>query len=115
MSETPERWSAGTAHPDMWVDPDHDPRDTGAVLRNETSDGKFSTLRVWEHQPRVSGRSYECLVVEGEIQGAAGRQSLKTWFAHGLPLGALKIETGSTTVSLIDQGDDWAQRPAFPK
>jgi len=28
MSETPERWSAGTVHRDMWVDPDDDPRET---------------------------------------------------------------------------------------
>jgi hypothetical protein len=90
-------------------------RHSGAVLRNETSDGKFSTQRVWEHQPRVAGRMYECLVVEGEIEAPTGRQSLKTWFAAGLPLGALKIETPSTSVTLIGQGDDWAQRPPFPK
>jgi hypothetical protein len=28
MSETPERWSAGTVHRDMWVDPNDDPRET---------------------------------------------------------------------------------------
>ncbi len=35
MSEPPERWSAGTVHQDMWVDPDDDPRDSGATLRGE--------------------------------------------------------------------------------
>jgi uncharacterized damage-inducible protein DinB len=31
----PESWSQATVHPDMWLDPDDDPRDTGAVLRGE--------------------------------------------------------------------------------
>ena len=35
MPETPERWNAGTVHRDMWVDPDDDPRDSGATLRGE--------------------------------------------------------------------------------
>ena len=35
MSEPPERWSAGTVHQDMWVDPDDDPRDTGSALSGE--------------------------------------------------------------------------------
>lgn len=90
-------------------------RHSGAVIRNETSEGKFLTQRVWEHSPRVNGRLFECLVVEGEIEGGSGRQSLKTWFCSSLPLGAVKIETGATSVTLVDHGDDWAQRPPFPK
>src|SRR4051812_13950181 len=31
----PERWSAATVHPDMWVDADADPRDTGTELVDE--------------------------------------------------------------------------------
>src|SRR3954470_3926030 len=31
----PQRWSAATEHPDMWVDSDEDPRDTGTELVDE--------------------------------------------------------------------------------
>src|SRR4051794_8606830 len=34
-SDEPRRWSAATVHPDMWVDPDDDPRDTGDELVDE--------------------------------------------------------------------------------
>jgi uncharacterized damage-inducible protein DinB len=34
---TPERWVAATVYPDMWVDPDEDPRDTGVELVDERS------------------------------------------------------------------------------
>jgi len=33
----PTRWAASTTHPDMWVDPADDPRDTGAELTDEKS------------------------------------------------------------------------------
>jgi hypothetical protein len=90
-------------------------RHSGAVMRSENSEGRFLTDRVWEHSPRVNGRVFECLVVEGEIHGASGRQPLKTWFCGTLPLGAVKIETGATSATLVDHGDDWKQRPPFPK
>jgi uncharacterized damage-inducible protein DinB len=31
----PARWTASTAHPDMWIDPDDDPRYTGVELVDE--------------------------------------------------------------------------------
>jgi uncharacterized damage-inducible protein DinB len=31
----PQRWTASTVHPDMWMDPDGDPRDAGVELVNE--------------------------------------------------------------------------------
>lgn len=34
---SPERWSASTVHADMWLDPDDDPRDSGATLGDERS------------------------------------------------------------------------------
>ena len=33
----PGRWSASAVYADMWVDPQSDPRDTGAELRDERS------------------------------------------------------------------------------
>ena len=32
-----ERWTASTVYPDLWVDPDKDPRDRGLELRDERS------------------------------------------------------------------------------
>ena len=34
---TPQRWTASTVHPDMWVDPEADPRDSGKDLADERS------------------------------------------------------------------------------
>jgi uncharacterized damage-inducible protein DinB len=31
----PQRWTASTVHPDMWLDPDKDPRDTGIEVVGE--------------------------------------------------------------------------------
>lgn len=33
----PERWSASSVYPDMWADPDKDPRDSGTTLTDERS------------------------------------------------------------------------------
>jgi Protein of unknown function (DUF664) len=34
-SSEQSRWTVATVHPDMWVDPDDDPRDTGTELNGE--------------------------------------------------------------------------------
>ena len=39
MSELPQRWSQATAYPDMWVDPQEDPRE-----RSGSPDGELATL-----------------------------------------------------------------------
>ncbi|WP_327271136.1 DinB family protein [Streptomyces sp. NBC_01224] len=41
MSDQPGRWSRATVHPDMWADPDDDPRNSEGV----SSDGELATLR----------------------------------------------------------------------
>ncbi|MER5257018.1 MULTISPECIES: DinB family protein [unclassified Streptomyces] len=40
MSEHPERWSEATTYPDMWADPDDDPRNSDGV----SPDGELATL-----------------------------------------------------------------------
>lgn len=40
MSTQPGRWSRATVYPDMWVDPDDDPRNTDGV----SPDGELATL-----------------------------------------------------------------------
>lgn len=39
MSEQPERWSQATVYPDMWADPDQDPRNN-----DSSPDGELATL-----------------------------------------------------------------------
>ncbi len=41
MSEQPGRWTRATVYPDMWVDPDDDPRNSDGV----SPDGELATLR----------------------------------------------------------------------
>lgn len=41
MTEQPERWSRATVYPDMWVNPDDDPRNTDGA----SPDGELATLR----------------------------------------------------------------------
>ncbi|MEV7729718.1 DinB family protein [Streptomyces sp. NPDC087917] len=40
MSEQPARWTQATVYPDMWADPDQDPRDTDG----EAPEGELATL-----------------------------------------------------------------------
>ncbi|MFB0630485.1 DinB family protein [Streptomyces sp. AB3(2024)] len=40
MDEQPERWTQATVYPDMWADPDDDPRNSEGV----SPDGEFATL-----------------------------------------------------------------------
>jgi uncharacterized damage-inducible protein DinB len=37
VTDEPVRWTASTKHPDMWADPDDDPRDSGTELTDERS------------------------------------------------------------------------------
>jgi uncharacterized damage-inducible protein DinB len=41
VSDQPQRWSQAIVYPDMWVDPDEDPRDSAAVK----SEGELATLQ----------------------------------------------------------------------
>ncbi|MDT0614677.1 DinB family protein [Streptomyces lancefieldiae] len=40
MSDEPARWTRATTYPDMWVDPDHDPRHSGGA----GPEGELATL-----------------------------------------------------------------------
>ena len=41
VSGVPERWSQASVYPDMWVDPDEDPRNSDGV----SPDGELATLQ----------------------------------------------------------------------
>jgi hypothetical protein len=47
-----ERWTRATVHPDMWVDPADDPRDTGVALVGER-DTLLDYLRAYRHTLRM--------------------------------------------------------------
>lgn len=41
MTDQPARWTQATVYPDMWADPDDDPRDNGGPV----PDGELATLQ----------------------------------------------------------------------
>jgi uncharacterized damage-inducible protein DinB len=52
VSEQPSRWSKATVYPDMWVDPDEDPRNSGGV----SPDGELATLQDYLSDYRLTLR-----------------------------------------------------------
>ncbi|MFF8811638.1 DinB family protein [Streptomyces pactum] len=52
MSEQPARWTQASVHPDMWLDPDDDPRDR----KGPGPDGELATLREYLTDYRLTLR-----------------------------------------------------------
>jgi uncharacterized damage-inducible protein DinB len=52
VSEQPSRWSKATVYPDMWVNPDDDPRNSGGV----SPDGELATLQDYLSDYRLTLR-----------------------------------------------------------
>ncbi|WP_424186923.1 DinB family protein [Actinokineospora sp. G85] len=52
MSDVPERWTKATVYPDMWADPDDDPRESGGP----GPEGELATLRDYLHNYRLTLR-----------------------------------------------------------
>lgn len=50
MDQQPERWSRATVYPDMWVDPDVDPRDN----LGPSPDGEFETYQDYLRNYRLT-------------------------------------------------------------
>jgi hypothetical protein len=50
VSDVPERWSKASVYPDMWVDPDEDPRNTDGV----SPDGELATLQDYLNDYRLT-------------------------------------------------------------
>ena len=50
VSDVPERWGRASVYPDMWVDPDEDPRNTDGV----SPDGELATLRDYLRDYRLT-------------------------------------------------------------
>ncbi len=86
-------------------------KNAGAVLKEESPRHKMTTSRLWEHTIRVGRRSLDCLVIEGDVDGAP----VKTWYSALIPAGPVKWEMGDTMTTLVEMGDDASTRPAPPK
>jgi uncharacterized damage-inducible protein DinB len=52
MSDVPARWSQASVHPDMWADPDQDPRDNDGA----SPDGELATLQDYLKNYRLTLR-----------------------------------------------------------
>jgi uncharacterized damage-inducible protein DinB len=50
MSERPDRWTRATVYPDMWVNPDEDPRNSEQV----SPDGELATLKDYLRNYRLT-------------------------------------------------------------
>jgi hypothetical protein len=90
-------------------------KNPGAVLKSESPEGNFTASRVWEHTLRVKGNSLECLVIEGQIQSGGSSRAVKNWFCGALPLGLIQQQKDGELTEIVDLGEDWSKRPAFPK
>jgi len=86
-------------------------KNAGAVLKEESPKHKQTTTRLWEHTLRLGRRALDCLVIEGDLNGAP----VKTWYCALIPVGPVKWEMGDTTTTLVEMGDDAKTRPAPPK
>jgi hypothetical protein len=81
----------------------------GAIFKSDGPGGSFSANKVWEYSMTVKGRSFDCLVVEGLLDN----KPVKTYYAS-LPIQMIRREKAGESTVLVDFGEDWAKRPAFP-
>ena len=70
VSDQPQRWSQAIVYPDMWLDPDEDPRDSAGV----SPEGELATLQddlTNSDPPQVAGQ----MTHDGERDHATGTGS----------------------------------------
>jgi hypothetical protein len=90
-------------------------RHYGAVLREEFKDEVRLAKQIWNHTLDIDRRSFDCLVVETEVQkDGKPVSSLKTWYTPEVPMGYLRQEQPDRVTSVVRWGMDWATRPPFP-
>jgi hypothetical protein len=87
----------------------------GAVLKSEGPDGVFTAKKVWEYSMRVKDLSADCLVVEGELEVGGVKKAVKNYYSGAVPLPTIRQELPGESSVLVDLGENWAKRPAFPK
>lgn len=105
MSDQPTRWSQTTIYPDMWVDPDDDPRNSEGV----SPDGELATLQDYLTHYRMTLRM-KCDGLDAEqlarrsvppstmsLLGllrhlAEAERAWRNWISDGDPLSKLYVE-----------------------
>jgi tetratricopeptide (TPR) repeat protein len=85
----------------------------GALLKAESPKGSVVSKTIWFHTLKIKGREFDCMVVEAEAKAGETTSRIKTWNCLGLPR-PLKIESDEASITLVDFGDAWSQRPPFP-
>jgi uncharacterized damage-inducible protein DinB len=112
----PARWTAATVYDDMWVDPDDDPRDTGAELPDERTT-LVEYLRVYRLtlEMKCAGLDAEQLArrsvppstmsLLGLIRHMA--QVERNWFRQ--------VMAAQDAPDLYSSGDDWTGATADPE
>jgi hypothetical protein len=88
---------------------------SGAVLKSEGPDGVFTAKKVWQYSMRVKSLSADCLVVEGDLEIGGVKKAVKNYYSGEVPLPTIRQEAAGESSMLVDFGEDWAKRPAFPK
>jgi hypothetical protein len=97
MTTQPERWTQATVHPDVWVDPDDDPRDTGLPLVGER-ETLLDYLRAYRHTLRM-----KC---DGLTPGQLARRSVppSTMSLLGLVRHLAEVELSWTVRTMRGEG-----------
>ncbi len=85
------------------------------MLKSTGPQGTLTAKRVWEHSLRVKNQVIDCLVVEAQIQNGTSTRTVKSWYSSAIPLGQIQRELDGESVTLVDLGSDWKNRPPFPK
>ncbi|HUR38976.1 MAG TPA: B-box zinc finger protein, partial [Planctomycetota bacterium] len=88
---------------------------SGAVLKSEGPDGAFTARKVWQYSMRVKSLYADCLVVEGDLEVGGIKKAVKNYYSSEVPLPTIRQESSDESSMLVDLGEDWAKRPAFPK
>lgn len=88
---------------------------SGAVLKRVSPEGTLMARRVWEHALRIQRRTFDCLVIEAELETPQGVRPVKTWYCAAVPIRKLREETPEESMAVVDLGDDWSRRPPIAR
>jgi hypothetical protein len=87
----------------------------GAVLKRVSPEGTLMARRVWEHALRIQRRTFDCLVIEAELETPQGVRPVKTWYCAAVPIRKLREETPEESMAVVDVGEDWSRRPPIAR
>ncbi|HLY11295.1 MAG TPA: B-box zinc finger protein [Planctomycetota bacterium] len=79
----------------------------GAYFASDATLARLETTTV-----KVKDREFACTVLETEPK--EGTKSSTTWLSLEVPLAIVKWESAGSTSAIVDFGEAWEKRPAFP-